>query len=305
MGSAEFRILRLRPWCLRVTDTERVETRFDVSRVGERFDGPPVEITVEASRAFAEATNDTNDAFKSGRLAPPLYAVVPVLKNMVAAKNSVTQEFAFHGEHDLTFFTHLRPGMIVTPTATVVGVHQRSAGVAVVVRIRSHAEDGLLLNEQYFTSLAPGATLDKGLGEDAPRRVPPQTDTRNLLHELAMPLDHDQTRRFAAASDDWDSYTLDEGAARRLGFPTIIVHGLCTMAFAGRAVVEAVCGGDAQRLRRLSMRLSQPVFLVPGQSLTARIYAGARETNAATYSFELTDRDGRTVVKNGLAEVLL
>jgi acyl dehydratase len=262
-----------------------------------------MEITAAAGRSFAEATNDTNEAFTSGELVPPLYAIVLVLKTMVEAKNSVTSAFAFHGEHDLNFIEHLRPGMVVVPSATVVGVRQRSAGVVIIIRITIHSEEGHLLNEQYFTSFVSGGVIEESVGQDAPRRVPPHSDGSTVLHELTLRLDSDQTRRFAVASDDWDPYTLEKDAAQRLGFPTIIVHGPCTMAFAGRAVVETVCGGDARKLRRLSMRLSRPVFLTATQSLTARIFPIHMDSVAQAYAFEMTDRDQRTVVKNGWADV--
>ena len=41
-----------------------------------------------------------------------------------------------------------------------------------------------------------------------------------------------------------------------MGCPAPIVHGLCTMAFASRAVVAAACGGRLARLRRLAVRFS-------------------------------------------------
>lgn len=277
-------------------------TSFDLSRLGDLFESPELEIAAGATRRFADATNDENEEFRAGRLAPPLYAVVPVLETMVAAKNAVTPAFAFHGEHDLVVHEPLRPGMVVRATATVAGVRRRSAGVATVVRIETRSRDRSILNEQYFTSFVSGASIPESVGEDAPPHVPPSPgDT--AVEEVPLPLDPDQTRRFAAASGDWDAYTLNEEAAWALGFPTIIVHGTCTMAFAGRALVDTVCGRDSQRLRRFAVRLSRPLFLVPGQVLTTRIWAAGVADDREVYGFEATDQKGDTVIKNGWAEV--
>ena len=150
--------------------------KFDLSRVGERVESPPIKIDGDATKAFADATNDDNYAFSAGDLVPPLYPVVLVLKTMVAAKNTVTRAFAFHGEHDLSYLEHFRPGMVVVPSATVVGVRQRSAGVAIIVRIAIHSQAGNLLNEQYFTSFVSGGRIEESVGEDAPRRTMAQLE---------------------------------------------------------------------------------------------------------------------------------
>jgi acyl dehydratase len=88
-----------------------------------------------------------------------------------------------------------------------------------------------------------------------------------------------------------------------MGFPTIIVHGTCTMAFAARAIVEQACDGDARRLARFAARLSRPLFLVPGQALTTRLWPAGDRDGRRLYGFEAFDRGGTTMLKNGLAEV--
>jgi acyl dehydratase len=273
------------------------EAVFDTGRVGVPVESDPIAITAEQTRRFAEATNDRNADYLEGRLAPPLYALVPVLKTMVAAKNAVTEAFAFHGEHDLVIHRPLEPGMTVRVAATVVGVRQRSAGVATVVRIET-CEDDTLLNEQHFTSFVAGGHVTEDAGEDGPSHVPePATGP---VRKTTMPLDPDQTRRFAAAADDWDAYTLDEEVARSMGFPTIIVHGTCTMAFAARAIVDEICAGDSRRLERFAARLTRPLLLVSGQALTTRMWAAGQ---GRVIGFEAVDHEGTPMIKNGWAEV--
>lgn len=278
------------------------DARFDLTQIGQRVESDELEITAEATIRFAAATNDENPDLVAGRLAPPVYAVVPVLPTMVAAKNAVSNAFAFHGEHDLVIHEPLRPGMVVRVAATVVGVQQRSAGVATVVYVETTRADGALLNEQWFTSFVAGATVDRSRGEDAPgTSAPPPAG--EPAEEIVLPFDADQTRRFAEASNDWDAYTLDEEAARALGFPTVIVHGTCTMAFAGRAVVQVACAGDVRRLRRLALRFSRPLTLVAGQTLTTRIRDVGERDGREGFTFEATDLKGDLVIKNGWAEV--
>jgi acyl dehydratase len=275
-----------------------VEAVFDTAPVGVPVESDPIAITLEQTRRFAEATNDRNPDYLEGRLAPPLYALVPVLKTMVAAKNAVTRAFAFHGEHDLVVHRPLEPGMTVRVAATVIGVRQKSAGVATVVRVETRSPERELLNEQHFTSFVAGGRVAGAAGEDAPPHVP--GPAAGPVRETTMPVDPDQTRRFAAAADDWDAYTLDEEVARSMGFPAIIVHGTCTMAFASRAIVDEACAGDSRRLGRFAARLTRPLLLVPGQALTTRMWAAGDDR---VIGFDAIDHEGTPMIKNGWAEV--
>ena len=54
------------------------------------------------------------------------------------------------------------------------------------------------------------------------------------------------------------------------GLPRPILHGLCTYGFAGRALLDVLCDGDATRFEAMSARFSSPVF--PGDPLTIEIW---------------------------------
>jgi acyl dehydratase len=74
------------------------------------------------------------------------------------------------------------------------------------------------------------------------------------------------------------------------------------MAFASRAVLDAVAGGDPARLRRIKVRFSKPVF--PGETLTTRGWVESKEDGVTTYGFETLNGRGSPVLRNGIAEVL-
>jgi acyl dehydratase len=116
--------------------------------------------------------------------------------------------------------------------------------------------------------------------------------------EVAYAFDADQTFRYAEASGDPVPIHLDDAAARAVGLPGIIIHGLCTMAFCGRAVIDSVAGGDPARLARLAVKFSRPVL--PGQEIRVRIYAAEAD---GAYGFEALNAEGQAVVKDGRAEL--
>lgn len=130
---------------------------------------------------------------------------------------------------------------------------------------------GTLVHEQYVVNFLRGVITKAGLGIEPPAHsMKPEVKAVPPL-ELSYPVDQNQTFRYAEASGDHSIYHLDDAAARAAGFPGIIVHGLCTMAFIGRAAIEAVTAAEPSRLRRFAVRFSRPLF--PGERLTTRIWA--------------------------------
>jgi acyl dehydratase len=196
--------------------------------------------------------------------------------------------------------------MTIRPTAEVVGIQQRSSGVTVTVRVQSHA-DAVLINEQYFVSFVPRAQVTQGRGAGAPPHDLSAEDcAAPPVAQFAYPMSPDQTRRYADASHDHDAYTLDEQAARAMGFPAILVHGMCTFAFSARAVVAALCRESPERLTRLAVRLSRPVYLLPGQQIDTTIWrrrSAPLGSAGEAFGFVARDREGAVVLSNGLAEV--
>ena len=89
---------------------------------------------------------------------------------------------------------------------------------------------------------------------------------------------------------------LDDDFARGVGLPGRIVHGLCTMAFAGRAVLEAAGIDEPQAVTRIAVRFSAPLF--PGESLTTRVW----KVDGA-FGFESVNEQGMAVLKDGRLEL--
>lgn len=263
-----------------------------------------VPVSAEATIAYALATNDENPRHLAGELAPPLFAVVPSLKTLVRPKKAATGLHSLHGEHDLRLHRPIVPGMTLRTCARLIGVHPSPAGAVMVGHGETRTVDGQPVAEQYLTWIFRGQTLNAPIGQRAPdHRLPAGICEATPLARVVSPLDADQTRRYAEASGDRDAYTYDDAYARSLGYPGAIVHGLCTMAFAGRAVVLRCCGGDSRRLARLAVRFSGLLLMTPGQSLATTIWAAGRRDGREAFAFEAQDAKGQTVLTHGLAEV--
>jgi len=263
---------------------------FDAAAIGRAGEEQRYEVTEEALRAYADATDD--------RPGGPAFAIVPVWETIAPASRAVASDEArtrvVHYEQDIVLHRPIEAGMTLVSRATPVALLGRPNGTSLVIRTESRTDDGELVNEQYVTEFFRGVEAGHTVGERAPdHRLDVESDP---LAEVAYPVADDQTVRYAAASGDDFAIHLDDEFARSVGLPGRIVHGLCTLAFAGRAVLEAAGVDDPRRVRRLAVRFSAPLF--PGELLTTRVWRVD-----GGYGFEAANGNGTPVLKDGLVEL--
>jgi acyl dehydratase len=263
---------------------------FDLAAIGRTGPEQRYEVTAEALQAFADATDDVPGG--------PVFAILPAWPTIAPASRSVASDEArrrvVHYEHDIVVHRPLAAGEELVSQATPVALLARPNGTSLVIRVETRDDGGEPVVEQYATEFFRGIEAPESVGERAPdHRAEVEGEP---LAELAYPVADDQTVRYAAASGDDFAIHLDDEFARSVGLPGRIVHGLCTMAFAGRAVLEAAGVDDPRAVRRLAVRFSAPLF--PGDTVTTRVW----RANGG-YAFEALGGDGKPVLKDGLAEL--
>ena len=262
---------------------------FHASAIGEAGDEHSYDVTAAALQAYADATDDV--------VGGPVFALLPVWDAAGQVSRAVASDDVrpqvVHYEQDIAIHRPLTAGTQVRSRATPVALLGRPNGTSLVLRTETRAEDGTLLNEQYITEFFRGVEAPASVGERAPDH---RLDTEGEpTAEITYAVADDQTVRYAEASGDHFAIHLDDEFARSVGLPGRIVHGLCTMAFTGRAVLEAAGVEDPARIERLAVRFSAPLF--PGDTLTTRIW----NLGDGTYGFEAESGQGATVVKDGRA----
>jgi acyl dehydratase len=97
-------------------------------------------------------------------------------------------------------------------------------------------------------------------------------------------------------SGDYNPLHIDPDLARSVGFERPILHGLCSYAVAGRAILRTLCDDQPERLKQLDVRFSTPVY--PGETLLVEIWRlGAGE---AAFRCTIVER-GVVAINNGVA----
>jgi acyl dehydratase len=275
---------------------------FAVEAIGQRGQEHRYEVTADAIRRYAAATGDTSPAARAGRIAPPVFAIVPVWEAIAPASRAAASDEArrqvVHYEQDMVLQTPIEAGMTLVSDASPVALLLRPNGTSLVIHTRTTTSDGELVNEQYVTEFFRGIEATEAHGERAPdHQLPNDLKSSAPRAEIRYDVADDQPARYAEASGDYFEIHLDDKAARAVGLPGRIVHGLCTMAFTGRAVLEAAGVDDPGAVSRLAVRFSAP--LLPGDSVTTRIW----DLDERVCGFEAVDGDGRAVIKDGRAEL--
>ena len=276
--------------------------KFNEGRLGQWSDPAVFAVTRERIQQYAEATNDTIAAHAAGDVAPPVFAIVPAFEALAPTMAEVIPPelimMGVHGEQDFRFHKPIRPDTELTTRARAIGFTPKRSGVTVTVHGETHDQDGELVVEQYMMSFVRGAQADSGAGEEPPGHAfPAELRDREPLATVEQTFDADQTFRYSKASGDPMPIHLDDEVAKAMGLPGIIIHGLCTMAFTSRAVIETACPDDPTRLQRLAVRFAK--IVQPEQTITTRIW----DAGFGSYVFETTADSGVPVIKDGLAKI--
>ena len=169
--------------------------------------------------SYAAATDEVAPLALEGRVAPPVFAIVPVWATLQEAAQAVAPEEArprvVHGDQDILISAPIESGMTLRSRAAAVGVHVKESGTTVVLKTETRDGDDRLLNEQYVTEFYRGITGGTGGGEEAPdHRMPDQLANSEPEATLTYRVAEDQTERYAEASGDHNAFHLDDEAAQ-------------------------------------------------------------------------------------------
>lgn len=272
------------------------------SLLGKEYDPQTYVVSAEATTAYARAYNEDNVWFldadrPAGILAPPLFGAVASWLSLMTVVTDTELNVdvlrLVHSRQDMRFFHTIIPGDTINSTAKIVAIEEQPGGESLAVDLHCCNQTGETVQRITFTAFI------RGQGR-RPRTRPATHETPDSepLHRVPQTIDADQTFRYANASGDRNPIHIDEDIAKLAGLPGIIVHGLCTLAFASKAIIDSVCEKDPRRLRRLSAGFVRPVL--PGQTITTAIW---RDTKSGSYRYETVNPSGRAVIRPGYAEI--
>jgi acyl dehydratase len=274
--------------------------------VGRQYPPVTTTVTVEALQKYARAYNDDNprffDASVAGTIvAPPMFGVTVIWQSVLQAvfdpEAGVDVLRLVHGEQDMEFPNPVRPGDVITSASKILSIESRSGGETMMIELNARNQRGEPVQKTLWANFIRGTGSKAATAEV--RAPEPQRGAPLVV--VSQAIDQDQTFRYAEASGDVNPIHVDAKVAKMAGLPGIIVHGLCTMAFTSKVMIDRLCGGDPTRLKRLHVRFSRPVL--PGQTITTKVWRDGESGDHLVYAYETYNPDGQAVIRAGVAEV--
>ncbi len=252
----------------------------------------PVHHVVDArwTMAYAAGLADHNPRYfdttaTAGIVAHPLFPVClewPVVldaRRLVPRDDLPPHELArgVHASHELTIDRLVRPGDVLTTTATIEGIERRRPGAYEVLRLDTVDADGIRVCRTRMGTLFLGVDVD-GPDQPVPSELAPAAPGPEHAQGRARP-DHATVVAIAPSAAHvytecariWNPIHTDPAVALAAGLPGIILHGTATLAHAVSAVVDHDLGGDPNRVLTIAGRFGAMVSLP--DTLTIRIGA--------------------------------
>lgn len=273
--------------------------------IGKVYNLPKIAIAAEATKKYALSYDDENPWFlddkrEGGIIAPPMFAVVysgpGMASGIMDQQLKMNYAVMVHGEQRIRWLEPVRPGDEISGVAKIFDIVDKSSGQIAYVTVSCVNQKGVPVAECLAGLFVRGG----GHGKKGPKA--PAPDLGEPIFTWSKKVPDDQMKRYAEASGDHNPIHLDPEFAKKVGLPDVIMHGLCNMAYASKAIMEKACDGDPTRLKMLSVQFSKPVL--KGQTVTVSAYDGGKVDDRKLIAFESKTDDGSVCIRDGLAEVL-
>ncbi|MFX1284047.1 MAG: MaoC/PaaZ C-terminal domain-containing protein [Promethearchaeota archaeon] len=279
-----------------------LESGLNPNIVGKKYEGGIETVDPERTMAYAKATNEKNPRYyesEEDKLAiPPLFPVtmlVDPMKQIVADETLNLDIFRMvHGEHEILYHRPLRLWDKIKIKVELESIDVKESGDILWAKNLGYAGEELVFEMRagmFFRKPRKGVSSKRK--EELERKI---------IITKKMKVASDQSVRYAAASGDNNPIHVDRDIAKAVGLPDIILHGLCTLAFATQAIVDELAEGDPTKVKQIKTRFSKPVLME--STLTTEGWLLEEGETSKTIGFETKNENGEAVLKHGFIELL-
>ena len=198
-----------------------------------------------------------------------------------------------HGEQGIEWHRPLPPAATVIGQTRIIDIIDKGAGKGALIYSEKTLHDkatGDLLATTTSTTFARG---DGGFGgPSGPVKAVHQLPDRTPDSQVDIPM-LPQSALIYRLSGDHNPLHASPAVAKAAGFEMPILHGLCTLGVAGRAILQDVCDYDPAKMKSLNLRFSAPVY--PGETIRTEIW---QDGDVVSFRARVVERDV-VVLNNG------
>lgn len=182
-----------------------------------------------------------------------------------------------HGQQFIEIYRPLPTHGCIRNKTSVVGLHDKGKAAIMEIEVTSYGEssDEPICMNRLTLYLRGAGGFSKS---------PQLYSYTNYGSNRALAFKHPKSQPFAVyeectqpsqaliyrLSGDYNPLHSDPTFAGMAGFSRPILHGLCTLGFAVRAIIRCICGGDPDIVKSISGRLLLHVY--PGETLITEMW---------------------------------
>ena len=278
---------------------------IDANCCGVRLGPIEMDLTPRALLGYAAALGATDDVYmddlrSGGIIGLPPFIVVPEWKivNGEGYRTAVGMDDAgmwacLHVQQDSVFFQPMRPGMRIATSGEICSVRRTRIGTHVATRLTTRC---VRTNAQIAESWFSGIFLNRfPNGPDCAVEHPPELlkGTITAPPQPMLKVDRALPHLYTEASAIWNPIHTERARAKQAGLADTLLHGTCTWAAAGRALIDLLADGDPTRLRRLGGRFA-------GQApVGTDLFLAVEPATETTSRYQVTDGQGRIILADG------
>jgi acyl dehydratase len=175
-----------------------------------------------------------------------------------------------HAEQSFELHRPLAAEGDVVARHSFIGVEDKGAGKGAMLyqqkKLHDAATDELIATVRTTLMLrGDGGSGSFGEAVPAPGALP-ETAPHRVIDIPTLP----QAALIYRLSGDYNPIHASPDIARKAGFDKPILHGLCSMGVACRALIQAYAEAEPSRLKSMFVRFSKPVY--PGETLRLECY---------------------------------
>ncbi|CBI18892.3 hypothetical protein VitviT2T_026953 [Vitis vinifera] len=182
-----------------------------------------------------------------------------------------------HGQQYIEIHKSFPSSGCVQNKASISGLHDKGKAAIVEIEIESYEkESGELLCKNRMTTYLRGAGSFSRSSEPYSYSKYPNQPVSAVKVPKSQPfvVFEDCTQPSQALlyrlSGDYNPLHSDPGFAKIAGFSRPILHGLCTLGFAVRAIIRCICRGDPNMVKNVQARFLLHVY--PGETLITEMW---------------------------------